>query len=576
MIRSVTVTGLLLLVAAPLHAQETINRGNNLSVDVAVDGRIAIDLVGDIWIVPARGGEARQVTRDSDSATRPRWSRDASRVAYQSNTDGVQGIRVLDLEEMQDRNISTESSFDMQPDWHPDQQRLVFARDKTGAGFDLWEIDLPTGLQWRLTDRPGDETEPAWSRDGRDLVYIHHYEDRWSLVLRRFGLPDEILLATTDRLLAPAWRPDGSLVTFLRDSEGTTSLDMAILSQPRLIRTYASGESFDRSRVSWLDRHTMFYTVDGRIRQRSFDSRTSSPLLFRATLQAAFPATAVAVERRELPRIDEPAGRLVIHAARLFDGIGNNYESNRDIVIEGGRISAVEPHREHPADIVIEMGDLTVIPGLVDARAHLHGVANDRFGALLLTTGVTTVVAGVANHERFNALWSSKEQPGPRVMADDGRLDGNVRALADSMTPGLQDLLRSRQSQLIGSPGPIARRFAEPPRIDAGMTSMVVASRGNGLQPGVALHAELRALAAAGLGPDQALRAAGVNAAAALGVDPYLGRIAVGAVADLVFIDGDPLDDINDALNVVAVVRNGRFFSVAGLIERAAAPESVE
>jgi len=105
---------------------------------------------------------------------------------------------------------------------------------------------------------------------------------------------------------------------------------------------------------------------------------------------------------------------------------------------------------------------------------------------------------------------------------------------------------------------------------------MVVASRGNGLPPGLALHAELRALTAAGLEPDQALRAAGVNAAAALGVDPYLGRIAAGSVADLVFVDGDPLGDINDALNVVAVVRNGRFFSVAGLIERAAAPESVE
>lgn len=576
MIRIATVAGLLLLAATPLHAQESINRGNHLSVDVTGDGRIAIDLVGDIWIVPPGGGEARQVTRDSDSATRPRWSRDATRIAYQSNAGGVQGIRVIDLENMQNRNISAEPSFDMQPDWHPDQQRLVFARDKTGTGFDLWEIDLPTGLQWRLTDRAGDETEPAWSADGRDLVYIHHYEDRWSLVLRRFGLPDEILVATTDRLAAPAWRPDGSLITFLRDSEGTTSLDMVILSQPRLIRRYANGESFDRSRVSWLDRHRMFYAVDGSIRQRLFDSRTSAPLLFRATLQAAFPATAIADERRELPRIDEPAGRLVIHAARLFDGIGNSYESDRDIVIDGGRISAVEPHRERPGDIVIEMGDLTVMPGLVDARTHLYGVSSDRFGALLLTTGVTTVVAGDGDQEHIDTVWSSKDQPGPRVMADDERLDGKVRALADSMTPGMQDLLRSRQSQLIGSPGPIARRFAEPPRIDAGMTSMVVASRGNGLPPGLALHAELRALTAAGLEPDQALRAAGVNAAAALGVDPYLGRIAAGSVADLVFVDGDPLGDINDALNVVAVVRNGRFFSVAGLIERAAAPESVE
>ena len=59
-------------------------------------------------------------------------------------------------------------------------------------------------------------------------------------------------------------------------------------------------------------------------------------------------------------------------------------------------------------------------------------------------------------------------------------------------------------------------------------------------------------------------------------MDPRLGRIATGAVADLIFVDGDPLSAIDDAVKVVAVVRNGRFFSVAGLIDRAAAAKTVE
>jgi imidazolonepropionase-like amidohydrolase len=80
----------------------------------------------------------------------------------------------------------------------------------------------------------------------------------------------------------------------------------------------------------------------------------------------------------------------------------------------------------------------------------------------------------------------------------------------------------------------------------------------------------------AGLTPEQTLRGMGVNAAAAMLADPYLGRIATGAAADLVFVDGDPLTDIHDVLNVVAVVRNGRFYSVSGLIDRAKSAESVE
>jgi hypothetical protein len=41
-------------------------------------------------------------------------------------------------------------------------------------------------------------------------------------------------------------------------------------------------------------------------------------------------------------------------------------------------------------------------------------------------------------------------------------------------------------------------------------------------------------------------------------------------------VDGDPLANIEDALNIVAVVRNGRFFSVRGLIDRAQIAQSVE
>jgi adenine deaminase len=105
---------------------------------------------------------------------------------------------------------------------------------------------------------------------------------------------------------------------------------------------------------------------------------------------------------------------------------------------------------------------------------------------------------------------------------------------------------------------------------------VVLGSKPSGLPAGVGLHAEFRALTAAGLSPEQALRAAGVNAAAALGLGLQLGRIAVGSLADLVIVDGDPLADIDDALNVVGVVRNGRFFSTIGLIDRIRKPPSVE
>ena len=55
----------------------------------------------------------------------------------------------------------------------------------------------------------------------------------------------------------------------------------------------------------------------------------------------------------------------------------------------------------------------------------------------------------------------------------------------------------------------------------------------------------------AGMTPEQALRTATTNAAELLGKDKELGAVAPGYFADLVAVDGDPLSDIDVAINKV-------------------------
>ena len=575
MIRAAIAAILILTLSASGMANETLTRGNNLAVGTSSDGRLAMDLAGDLWIVPQGGGEAKRIRQDARPVQRPRWSPDASRIAYSAPSGGKLAIWMHDLATNESRRVSQGTFFDLYPSWHPDAERIVYSSDRRDTGFDLWEVDLPTGLHWRLSNRPGDETEAAWSANGRDLVYVYREYDEWSLVLRRHGQPEEVLLTSAEHLSAPSWRPDGSLIMFWRESDTQSSLEMVILSQPRLVRPYADGEVFVTAPVSWLDKHRMFYTAGGVIRQRLFNSWSSKTVPFRATIESQ-PDAVVERVRRTLPRIGEPQGSLVIHAARLFDGLGGNYQADRDIIIKNGHIASVEDHADRPGTIVIDMGDLTVLPGYVDAQARLPESIEEQTGPLLLAAGVTTIVADHQEAEHLNTVWSGKDMPGPRLLPSADWPVGEFSGLADSTTPQLESLLKSRQARLIGFNDIVARRFSEPPSVHDGVTTMVLGSEPNGLPAGIALHAELRALVAARLKPAQALRAAGVNAAAALGVDPTLGRVATGAVADLVFVDGDPLTDIGKALNVVAVVRNGRFFSVAGLIDRAESAEIVE
>ena len=76
------------------------------------------------------------------------------------------------------------------------------------------------------------------------------------------------------------------------------------------------------------------------------------------------------------------------------------------------------------------------------------------------------------------------------------------------------------------------------------------------LVPGASLHRELALLVAAGLPPEDALRAATSVAASLIGADS-IGTVAEGKIADLVVLDGDPRADIANTRRIVKVVLGG-------------------
>ena len=77
-----------------------------------------------------------------------------------------------------------------------------------------------------------------------------------------------------------------------------------------------------------------------------------------------------------------------------------------------------------------------------------------------------------------------------------------------------------------------------------------------GLAHGASLHQELQFLAAAGLSPLEALRAATSVPARRFGLTDR-GRIAPGARSDLLLVDGDPTTRISDTLSIRTVWRQG-------------------
>src|SRR5580658_599547 len=103
------------------------------------------------------------------------------------------------------------------------------------------------------------------------------------------------------------------------------------------------------------------------------------------------------------PRTNVESGkrypRIVVHGAMVVDGSGTPASGPKDIIIENNVIADVVPsgRRGAAADIVIDASGKYVLPGLIDAHAH---VQDERGGIpqpleyelkIWLACGITTV-----------------------------------------------------------------------------------------------------------------------------------------------------------------------------------------
>lgn len=570
----------MLLLPFVASADEILTEAKDLSVDISpVHGRIVADLQGGIWTMPGNGGQADLLTDAEFRLSQPRWSPDGRRILFRSESPSGSSLWIAQFAARESGPINAAEEGLRDGAWHPGGDSIVFAAERDDTGLDIWEQDLPTGLTWKLTSDAGDEFEPAWSANGRHLAYVAFRDGQYALMLRRFGLPAVSLVISDTPLSSPSWRPDGSLLTFQRHDADGTRLEMAILSEPVLIREVETREILSRAPVSWRDRMQMLYGADGKIRQRGFEDRRSTPVHFRAILASPPPIAPPVIVQRQIDIVNPPDNRLIIRAARMFDGIGSFYRENVDIVIQNGRIESVGEVRQYDNGTVLDLGDVTVMPGMIDALVSLDDSL--AAGATLLAYGVTTVVADNEKLSFDHLAWEGEDSPGPRIlmktMPDSSPLPATVLSgIADMATPGVTALFESRQAMVLGQTNRSGRQSAGPRRSGTSLAQIAASSRENLMPTGMGLHAELRALAASGLTGAQVLQATGKNAARLLGLENQVGVILPGAAADLVLINGDPLDDVGDAINVLAVVRNGRFFSLVTLMEQANGGKGVE
>ena len=83
--------------------------------------------------------------------------------------------------------------------------------------------------------------------------------------------------------------------------------------------------------------------------------------------------------------------------------------------------------------------------------------------------------------------------------------------------------------------------------------------------PGYSLDRELELYVDAGLTPMEAIQTATITPARVMNKESVSGSIEAGKQADIIIVDGDPLENIRDVRKVSTVIKDGNIYDPATL-----------
>ena len=393
-------TLLVAISASPLAAQkrdvETIairvSEGTTLSFDLSPDGRwIVFDLLGQLWLLPATGGDARPITdavRDVAEDSDPSFSPDGRRLMFRGERNGRTGLWLLNLAGGSPRQLtqlSNPDGFDGNAAWSPDGHTVALTRfyppdlsNKTRrSAIVLLDVDSGAAHELSIAGLTSPfVSDPAWVNDGKEILFVTRIpqSSRGGRVWRVSAAGGEATPVTDESVhaLYPAPSSDGRfLIYFSLDEDGRMQVwkrETATANTQRM----TNHADVTATRIRWtFDGSAFVYSADGRLWKLAISSGPPVGIPFTASLAITRPKRTLRSAAFPEPGREQPA--------RGFMGLA--------LSPDGRRIG------------VLALGKLWIVP----VNGSPHAVTRVPFEATSLawTPDGTEVAwsAGVADHE---------------------------------------------------------------------------------------------------------------------------------------------------------------------------------
>lgn len=248
---------------------------------ISPDGReIAFVSGGDIWSVPATGGDARLLVAHDANESRPLFSPDGRSLAFMSTRTGGGDIYVLSFSTGSLRRVTADDGAEQLEGWSADSRAIYFSstsRDIAGMN-DIFRVSADGGTAMAVSaDRYVNEFGAAASPDGARLAFVARgngsaqwwrragsHLDQSEIWLMSGALSSGATAAPTytqltqrdGRSMWPMWSADGRSLFYVSDRNGTEN----VWTRP------ATANGADRALTKFTDGRVLWpsITADGK------------------------------------------------------------------------------------------------------------------------------------------------------------------------------------------------------------------------------------------------------------------------------------------------------------------------
>ncbi|EKE87669.1 amidohydrolase family protein [Idiomarina xiamenensis] len=259
-----------------------VQEGTWMNVDMSPDGKyIVFDLLGDIYRIPASGGDAELLLGGIAWQMQPVYSPDGRHIAFTSDQGGADNIWIMDADGSNVRAV-TDETFRLlnSPAWSPDGEFLVArkhytARRSLGAG-EVWMYHKTGGSGVQLTARDNDQKdlgEPAFSPDGRYIYFsqddtpgktFHYSKDSLEGIyeIKRYDRESgdiDVILAGAGGAIRPTPSPDGKYLAYIKREDFDSVLYLYNLQTGEQQRLFSD---LDRDMQETWAIHGVYPTMD--------------------------------------------------------------------------------------------------------------------------------------------------------------------------------------------------------------------------------------------------------------------------------------------------------------------------